>query len=177
MSLFQKLGLFNEAYRIGSDYEWFLKLIGDEALKLYYYPRTIAAYHAGGMSSDMEKTLPEMFEIQNLAPIYQQEFWLKRRLEKFQEILIRPQGRFGLNRVPPVPPSDPEVPQLKERIQQLEAQVGRLKNKQEALKQQLADTESTIAAMKTSKFWKIRQRWFGLKQKLGLKQTEGEPSP
>lgn len=163
--LFTKLGDFNENYRIGSDYEWFLKLIGDDRIKLYYYPRTIAVYNAGGMSSDMEKTLPEMFEIQNNALIYQSEFWLKKRLTKYQEILISPQGRFGLNRV--LSTLSPNA-QLEERIQQLESQVKRLKTKAAGLKQQLAEAESTVAAMETSKFWKIRQHWFNLKQKIGL---------
>jgi len=163
--LFTKLGHFNEAYRIGSDYEWFLKLIGDNTIKLCYYPRTIAAYNAGGMSSDMEKTLPEMFEIQNHAPVYQSDDWLKKRLIKYQGILVKPQGRFGLNRVPPILSPDS---QLVERVQQLEKQVKRLKTKESSLKQRLASLESTITAMQTSKFWKMRQRWFNFKQKLGF---------
>jgi len=168
-NLFKKLGKFNESYRIGSDYEWFLKLIGDDTVKLYYYPRTIAAYNAGGMSSDMEKTLPEMFEIQNNAPVYQTEAWVKKRLSKYQDILIKPQGRFGLNRIPPMPSPDA---QLVEQVHQLEVQVKRLKTKESRLKQKLAGMESTITAMQTSKFWKMRQRWFGFKQKLGLSKVE-----
>ena len=167
--LFTKLGHFNETYRIGSDYEWFLKLIGDDTIKLCYYPRTIAAYNAGGMSSDMEKTLPEMFEIQNHAPVYQSDDWLKKRLIKYQDILVKPQGRFGLNRVPPVASLDS---QLVERVHQLERQVKRLKARESGLKNQLAGMESTITAMQTSKFWKIRQQWFNFKQRLGIEKTE-----
>jgi len=36
----------------------------------------------------------------------------------------------------------------------------------------LAGMESTITAMQTSKFWKIRQQWFNFKQRLGIEKTE-----
>jgi flagellar biosynthesis regulator FlaF len=36
----------------------------------------------------------------------------------------------------------------------------------------LAESQQTIEAMKTSKFWKLRSRWFRLKQRLGLPAEE-----
>ena len=35
--------------------------------------------------------------------------------------------------------------------------------------QQLTNANQLIAAMKTSKFWKIRTVWFGMKNSLGIK--------
>jgi glycosyltransferase involved in cell wall biosynthesis len=136
--LFSKLGCFNEDYRIASDYEWFLRLVGNSSLKLYYYHRSIAIYNAHGMSSDMDKTLTEMFEIQNSASIYQSIDWMQNRIDKYQEILKNPQGRFGLYRM----------------------------QDDHALEQRLQEAEATIAAMEASKFWKLRMAWFSLKNTL-----------
>lgn len=163
--LFTRLGRFNESYRIGSDYEWFLRLIGDRSIKLCYYPRTIASYNAGGMSSDMEKTLLEMFEIQNKADVYQNIAWLQKRIEKYQAILINPQGRFGLHRLTTAPSN---VTELEEKIHQLTSKVDRLKTREHKLQQDLNQAKSEIEAMKTSKFWQIRQSWFWLKKRVGL---------
>jgi GT2 family glycosyltransferase len=167
--LFSRLGYFNENYRIGSDYEWFLRLIGDRSIQLRYYPRTIASYNAGGMSSDMEKTLSEMFEIQNKSDLYKDIIWLQKRIERYQKILISPQGQFGLHR----PTSDQlntqsNQTELEEKNRQLALKVDRLEAREQELKQELGQAESVIEAMKTSKFWKMRQSWFHLKKLTGL---------
>lgn len=173
-SLFDKLGYFSEAYRIGSDYEWFLRLISEANLDLHYYSRTIVSYNAGGMSSDMRKTLAEMFEIQNNAPFYQTEYWLRRRIETFQEIIQNPKGRFGLTRVTVVPsqtsPDNLQTTQGVDRVNQLQARVKTLKKQKQRLQRRaaIAETkaahlESVIRAMESSKFWKLRNLWFRLR--------------
>ncbi|MBF2073931.1 MAG: glycosyltransferase [Synechococcales cyanobacterium C42_A2020_086] len=85
---FSKIGFFNEGYRISSDYEWFLKLAQHEMVKLGYFPRTITSYYAGGLSSQIRLAIPESYKIQNSFPPLQCEYWLKRRLLKFQEYVI-----------------------------------------------------------------------------------------
>ncbi|NEO47543.1 MAG: glycosyltransferase, partial [Moorea sp. SIO4A3] len=85
---FSKIGLFNERYRISSDYEWFLRLIQNETVKLCYYPRAIASYYAGGLSSQLRQSLPETHSIQNQCPMYQDSYWLNRRIIKYQEFVI-----------------------------------------------------------------------------------------
>ncbi|HEY9696883.1 MAG TPA: glycosyltransferase family 2 protein [Trichocoleus sp.] len=85
---FDRVGFFNENHRISSDYEWFLKLIQNETVKLSYYPRLISSYYAGGLSSQIRLSVPESHRIQNQCPLYQEEYWLKRRILKYQEHVV-----------------------------------------------------------------------------------------
>lgn len=85
---FSKIGFFNEGYRISSDYEWFLRLIQNETVKLCYFPRVITSYYAAGLSSQVRLSVPESYRIQNQFPLYQEPYWLKRRIEKYQEFVI-----------------------------------------------------------------------------------------
>lgn len=88
-SLFSKIGPFNERYTISSDYEWFLRLASDETTKLCYYPRTMASYYAGGLSSQVERSVPESYTIQNSFPPFQDPYWLRRRIFKYQDFVIK----------------------------------------------------------------------------------------
>lgn len=85
---FGRIGFFNEKYRISSDYEWFLRLMQNETVKLCYLPRTITSYYAGGLSSQLRLSLPESYSIQNAFPLYQEDYWLKRRILQYQEFVI-----------------------------------------------------------------------------------------
>jgi glycosyltransferase involved in cell wall biosynthesis len=86
--LFTKLGFFSEHYKISADYEWFTRIIQNGTLVLYYYPRTIFSYYAGGASGNVKATLKEMFEIQNQVLMYQDDDWQKLRISKFQNAVI-----------------------------------------------------------------------------------------
>jgi len=107
------IGLFNEQYKTGSDYEWFIKVATEfrnQPGKIAYLDRTVASYNVDGSSGnlkDMEKILTEVFAIQNKADIFQSEYWLKRRIEKYQAILAKPQGHWGLERLNIEHPSQP----------------------------------------------------------------------
>jgi glycosyltransferase involved in cell wall biosynthesis len=86
--LFQKLGLFSESYKIAGDYEWFARLLQDNALQLGYYPRTIVSYAHGGASSQIRPLFEEVFAIQNQVPLYQEPEWLNQRLMELQKSFI-----------------------------------------------------------------------------------------
>ncbi len=86
--LFQKLGLFSEAYKIAADYEWFARLLQDNTLKLGYYPRTIVSYAHGGASSHIRPLFEEVFAIQNQVPLYQEPEWLNQRMLELQKSFI-----------------------------------------------------------------------------------------
>lgn len=90
-NLFQTIGLYNENYRLASDYEWITKLIHDPDIKLFYFPRVIASFYAGGLSSHVQENLTEIFAVQNYAPIYQTEYWINRRFIALQTELIEVQ--------------------------------------------------------------------------------------
>jgi len=89
--LFQKIGIYNENYKIASDYEWITKLMQDQTVNIIYFPRIIASFYAGGLSSNAQETLTEIFEVQNVATIYQTEYWIKRRFVNLQKELIEVQ--------------------------------------------------------------------------------------
>jgi len=86
--LFEKLGYYSEHFRIGSDYEWAIKLASHPGLKILHFPRTIASFFVGGISSDWRPTMNELFEIQNQMPVYQSEYWLKKRVQKMQTAFL-----------------------------------------------------------------------------------------
>lgn len=153
-SLFDKLkvGLFNEHYNSASDYEWFVKLasfVFEEGKQFSYFDRTIASYNGEGTSSNIKSALTEMFEIQNNSPIYQRENWVKCRINKYQQILINPNGHWDLNRRGI---DDYQNSELKEKIIFLETE--------------LFQSQMQIKAMKSSKFWKLRTLWFDIKNRV-----------
>lgn len=61
-------------------------------------------------------------------------------------------------------------------LNQLEQQLSQVKAQSQVqttqLRQQLQDAQNRIAAMETSKFWKLRQSWFRFKKAVGLPSNE-----
>lgn len=51
-TLFEKLGAFNESYKIASDYELNIRFFCDPGVKKKYINSTIARYHSGGYSAN-----------------------------------------------------------------------------------------------------------------------------
>ncbi len=147
----QKIGLFSERYKSASDYGWFVKLAefatktGNE---LGYYDRVFASYNAEGTSSDIENALTEMFDIQNNAPIYQEDSWLRFRIDRYQKILISPNGHWGINRT---------------KIDN--NQINDLQKTIVCLQEETSKSQAQIEAMKSSKFWKLRTLWFKFRRK------------
>ena len=97
-TLFEKAGYYNEQYKIVSDYKFLIELVSSGDVQFAHYDRIIASHYCGGVSSDLEQRLAERFHVLDRAPIYQTDFWLKRRVEKYQSILTNPQGHWGLIR-------------------------------------------------------------------------------
>lgn len=67
-SCFEKIGYFNQAYRIGADYEWYLRAIFDRGLKGVYMDTNISIFRLGGNSSaerDIKSYFSERILIQN----------------------------------------------------------------------------------------------------------------
>ena len=148
----QKIGLFSESYKSASDYEWFVKLAEFTAKterKLGYYDRIFASYNAEGTSSNIENALAEMFEIQNNTPIYQEDSWLQFRIDRYQKILINPNGHWGINRTK----TDNN-------------QINDLQKTVVCLQEEISKSQLQIEAMESSKFWKLRNLWFKIKKRL-----------
>ncbi|MBE9099474.1 glycosyltransferase family 2 protein [Vacuolonema iberomarrocanum] len=84
--LFDRLGLFDETYRISADYDWFLRLAQDLEAAVCYFPRMIASCSNQGLSCRQQNLgLQECFRALNDAPIYQNEDWLKQRVQHLQQ--------------------------------------------------------------------------------------------
>lgn len=166
-SLFEKIGLFNEQYRIAADYEWFCKMLSAPDIQIGYLPRIIVSYYQGGLSSDIRPLFEEVFAIQNALPIYQQAQWIEKRMQSLQDSFIDKYDRLEksnrlsmarLRRIEELDPIAARVPGLEDRIKVLTMDY----------EQQISALNTRIAAMESSKFWQLRGAWFTLKRKLGL---------
>ncbi|MEO0409259.1 MAG: glycosyltransferase, partial [Cyanobacteria bacterium P01_A01_bin.135] len=154
---FEHLGPFCDRYKIAADYDWFVRLLSHPALKVCHYPRAIASYAQGGASSDIRALFAEVFAIQNQVAVYQEPDWRSRRLEALQHSFVDKYARLE-EQHRAVAARDRRIGKLEGRLQTLEAEAGELAGQ--------------IAAMKTSKFWKLREGWFGVKRRLGLPVDE-----
>ncbi len=165
-SLFHRFGSYQEEYRICADYDWFIRVLQDNTVTRHHLPRNIISYYQGGLSSDLAATRREMFTIQNLAPLYQQPEWLQRRLLKYQSMLAGyvPELQAAKDWL------EGEYHRLTAAVEKaqadwLESQQA-LHETRQALAQSetaLAQSQAEIAAMKSSKFWKLRTYYTGLK--------------
>jgi glycosyltransferase involved in cell wall biosynthesis len=145
-SVFQNLGLFNESYRVAADYEWFLRITENQAIQIDYMPIIVASYNAVGLSSDLEKSQPEVYDIQNKFSTYQTPYWIDRRIKAYQRQIIDLKIR--------------ESNQL--RADQPDGEMLSL------LTQELDQCKQKISAMENTKFWKLRHQWISLKKMLKL---------
>jgi glycosyltransferase involved in cell wall biosynthesis len=67
-----------------------------------------------------------------------------------------------------------ETKHLQFQLQEIQAELEQLKLEFEQKQIELEQMKVTIAAMSSSKFWKLRQQWFKLKRTLGLKVDREE---
>ncbi|MBD2464227.1 methyltransferase domain-containing protein [Oscillatoria sp. FACHB-1407] len=75
-----------------------------------------------------------------------------------------------------------QIIDLKAQLDQKEKQLqelNKVKNRLRRVREQLEEAQGTIVAMESSKFWKLRQKWMGLKDliKQPLKKLEGLSKP
>ena len=146
-NLFQKLGLFSEAYKIAGDYEWFARLLQDNTLHLGYYPRTIVSYAHGGASSHIRPLFEEVFAIQNQVPLYQEPEWINQRLVELQKSFIDKYDRLEKTH---------QLSQKREqRIIYLESQEDSLQAQVSALRDEL---ETLKAGGLTGRIWRKLKR-------------------
>jgi glycosyltransferase involved in cell wall biosynthesis len=151
-SLFDKFGKFDESLRISADHDWLYKIL-ESNVKLLYYPRKIASYWLGGISAIPDKqatAIKEIFLVQNRVETYQQTEWLKKRLFKFQSVIIEFAMESAQNQQSVKKINNENDP---DRAYQL-------------LYEELIAAKNTIRSMETSKFWKLRGKWFKVKDVL-----------
>ncbi|MDS3861948.1 glycosyltransferase family 2 protein [Thermosynechococcaceae cyanobacterium BACA0444] len=150
-SVLEAMGGFDEQYKIAADYDWFLRLTQQPNVKIGYMPITVASYAIDGQSAQMTKVLPEVYRIQNQFPPYQTPEWQQRRILAYQKQITELRQRES---------------QWSETLAQLTTG-GSEEVEVQTLIAKLQAAQATIAAMKTSKFWTLRQKWFQVKKRLG----------
>ncbi|MDJ0728371.1 MAG: glycosyltransferase family 2 protein [Crocosphaera sp.] len=158
-NIFEKYGLFNEDYKIVADVEWYLNLLQYNDINWHYYPRTIASYALDGLSTkDIKLTRVEYWQVHNAAQVYQGNDWDKKRLLKYQDIILYFEEQLILS---------------KKNNEQLQKKIDNVNNKFQSSqtlvieqKHKIQELQQELEAMKTSKFWKLRALWFKLRNSL-----------
>lgn len=103
-AVFERTGPFDLRWRRHADYDWWLKVMADPALRLRRIDTVIGSFAMGGASSDLAKGQPEVFAIQNASPVYRSEEWDRRRIVLFQKawleariaLAAQQEGRGGM---------------------------------------------------------------------------------
>ncbi len=84
-AVFERTGPFDLRWRRHADYDWWLKVLADPAIRLRQIGTAVACFALGGASSDLAKGQPEVFAIQNASPLYRSPEWDRRRIEMLQK--------------------------------------------------------------------------------------------
>lgn len=63
-------------------------------------------------------------------------------------------------------------PQLRSQLQQTKLQLQQIKSQLQQTKSQLQQTKINLEAIQSSKFWKVREKWFDLRRKIGLNNED-----
>jgi glycosyltransferase involved in cell wall biosynthesis len=85
---FGGVGLFDTRYKVHADYDWFLRVLGTDGLRVRQIDRVVSSYFLGGASSQLETGELEVYDIQNSFPLYRRPAWVERRLKEFQKQLL-----------------------------------------------------------------------------------------
>lgn len=81
-----RIGDFNLAYKLHSDYEWFLRAVENPEITLRRINTVIGCFREGGLSTQrFEEAQREIYEIQARSALYQTPHWQRQRLAAFQE--------------------------------------------------------------------------------------------
>lgn len=84
-AVFDRTGPFDLRWRRHADYDWWLKVLADPAIRVRRIDTVVASFALGGASSELGKGQPEVFAIQNASPLYQGTAWDRRRIELLQQ--------------------------------------------------------------------------------------------
>ncbi len=87
-SVFFRTGPFDVRWRRHADYDWWLKVLAEPSIRVRRIRTLVASFALGGASSDLAKGQPEVYAIQNAAPLYRSAEWDRRRIELLQQALL-----------------------------------------------------------------------------------------
>lgn len=87
-TVFERTGLFDLRWRRHADYDWWMKILADPALRLHRIDTLVTSFAVGGASSDLAKGQPEVFAIQNSSALFRTAEWDRRRIEIYQRALL-----------------------------------------------------------------------------------------
>lgn len=126
--LFEKLGLFDETYRISADYDWFLRLAQYPEATVCYFPQRVASFSNQGFSCrEQILSLQEFFRVQNSAPLFQEDAWLQQRVHHLQREVINLHDNLSKAlKARPVFANTPRAKTLLEKSEDLRSQLAEL---------------------------------------------------
>ena len=86
--VFERTKGFDENYRIHADYDWYLKVLADPAVRVRRIGSVVGSYYSGGSSAKLSEGQPEVFQIQNNCNLYKSPEWDKKRITIYQEYVL-----------------------------------------------------------------------------------------
>jgi len=95
---FAKTGPFDLRYKRHADYDWFLKVLADPAIKVRRIDTLLGSFLHGGASSQLALGQPEVHSIQDAATLYASPAWDRRRIAILQDALLN--ARIDTERLP-----------------------------------------------------------------------------
>lgn len=120
------IGPFREDYRISADYLWMMTAVSAGSVQLHYLPRLIANYSVGGISSQLEKSLPESFRALNENAVFLEAIGERRIREIYQQNILT----------------------LRVELNKIRAELARERGKKELIQAKLATALSQQAGLK-----------------------------
>lgn len=118
--------------------------------------------------AQLQQTQAELVQLQEKQAAYteleQSQAQLETELQEAQAELLRSQAQIR--------DAEAEQQRAQAQIQQLEASFEQLQSQLQQTYGRLEYSQTVIAAMQTSKFWKLRTKWMNLKQGLRLEPSE-----
>jgi O-antigen biosynthesis protein len=163
--VFEAVGGFNEDLAVAfNDIDLCLRIV-DAGFWNVYLPHAIL-YHHESKSRGQEDTPEKKARFQREID-YMQEHWAA--LIK-SDPCYNPNFSLQYARAYQIRESSDSQAQLELAIQLRQAQnnLKRVRNRLNNTREELEQTKSRIEAMETSKFWKLRRRWLGVKNALGM---------
>lgn len=123
-----RIGLFDESYRISADYLWMMSVAATPGIRIQYLPKVIASYDMSGLSSHLEKCLPESHRALNGHTAFLKAIGAERLREGYQLQLMA----------------------VRIELEKMRKAYAGEKNKKEKLKEKLADAVQRREAMKAA---------------------------
>lgn len=84
----QTVGPFDEGYRTAGDYDWMMRALTTDNVRVHHLERLVARYCSTGASSKLESSLPESFAVLNKNTAFQEALGTQGILDAYQKQIL-----------------------------------------------------------------------------------------